>query len=414
MSLSPAARARHLCLLPAVALLGFAAAAAAEPTPGREAALEATPYGREYFVPRGGLSNCAAKFARDKTGRVAFLGGSITSGGTWRLKVCADLRRRFPDTAFDFVNAGIPSFGSTPGAFRFEHDVLKNGPVDLLFEEAAVNDSTNGQTEREALRGMEGIVRHARLANPSMDIVLLHFADPDKISQITRGETPAVIASHERVAEHYAVPSINLAHEVADRIRAGQFTWNHDFLDVHPSEFGNEVYARGVARLFDAAWRGEPAAPAGPYPLPAPLDEHSYFRGRYVPIESAAVASGWERVAAWKPTLKVETREGFVNVPMLVAEKPGAELKLKFEGTAIGLLVAAGPDTGAVEFSIDAGTPEVRDLFTGWSTVMYLPWAHVLAADLAPGPHELTLRIASTSNARSTGHAAHIAYFLAN
>ena len=51
-------------------------------------------------------------------GRVVFLGGSITFMSGWRDMVCAELERRFPETKFDFINAGIPSTGSTPGAYR--------------------------------------------------------------------------------------------------------------------------------------------------------------------------------------------------------------------------------------------------------------------------------------------------------
>jgi len=36
------------------------------------------PKGREYFELRDGLANCRMKFEREKTGRIAFLGGSIT------------------------------------------------------------------------------------------------------------------------------------------------------------------------------------------------------------------------------------------------------------------------------------------------------------------------------------------------
>lgn len=148
----------------------------------------ATPYGYDYFTLRGGLNNCREKFEREKTGRVAFLGGSITASVKgWRDHVCDDLKRRFPETKFDFINAGISSLGSTPGAFRFQRDVLGHGPVDLLFEEAAVNDDTNGFSSVEQVRGMEGIVRQARLTNPEIDLVLLHFVDPGKIDQINRG-----------------------------------------------------------------------------------------------------------------------------------------------------------------------------------------------------------------------------------
>lgn len=31
-----------------------------------------------------------------------------------------DLKQRFPETEFMFIDAGIPSTGSTPHAFRFE------------------------------------------------------------------------------------------------------------------------------------------------------------------------------------------------------------------------------------------------------------------------------------------------------
>lgn len=240
----------------------------------------ATPYGYDYCVLRGGLNNCRIRFQRERKGRVAFLGGSITWGGKWREMVGAELRRRFPATEFDFINAGISSLGSTPGAFRFARDVLARGPVDLLFAEAAVNDETNGQTPQEALRGMEGIVRQARLANPAVDIVLLHFVDPQKMAVIRQGKSPPVIVSHEKVAAYYEVPSIDLAQEVTERIHAGEFTWEKDFRDLHPSPFGHGIYFHSIKRLFDMAWKAplRADAPVQAYPLPEkPLDPKSYL-----------------------------------------------------------------------------------------------------------------------------------------
>lgn len=88
---------------------------------------------RNYHTYRNKLHNSRIVFGREKRGRVAFLGGSITYNGDWRDSICAYLQKRFPNTQFDFVAAGIPSMGSTPGAFRFERDVLAKGKVDLLF-----------------------------------------------------------------------------------------------------------------------------------------------------------------------------------------------------------------------------------------------------------------------------------------
>jgi len=375
-----------------------------------------TPYGYDYFKMRDGLVNCRLKFEKEKKARVVYMGGSITAGGGWRDLVSEELKKRFPGTEFDFINAGIGSMGSTPHSFRFSRDVLNNGPVDLLFIEAAVNDEVNGQTPVEMLRGMEGVVRQARLADPMMDIIMLHFVDPAKIKVINSGKVPEVIQQHEKVADHYGVPSIDLAKEVAERIRAGEFTWAKDFKDLHPSLFGHQLYARSVSRLFDAAWL---------QPLPAasksaslklsekPLDEKSYFHGRLVDLKEAVPGEGWVIVPNWKPAAG-GTRPGFVNVPSLVSEKPGSAFKFKFNGTAVGIFVAAGPDAGTVEYSIDGGAFVSRNLFTQWSFGLHLPWAHVLRAELAPGPHELVLKVAAKSDPRSKGTAVRIMHLLAN
>jgi sialidase-1 len=383
----------------------------------------ATPYGYDYFLLKDGLKNCRLKFEKEKTGRVAFLGGSITASTPgWRDQVCEELKRRFPETKFDFINAGIPSLGSTPGAFRYQRDVLSHGPVDLLFEEAAVNDDTNGFSNVEQVRGMEGIVRQARLTNPSIDIVLLHFADPGKIDQINRGEIPAVIGNHEKVADHYGLPTVTLAREVAERIHAGEFTWAKDFRDLHPSPFGHDLYAKSIHRLFDAAWKdsGAAVAEASLPPLPSPLDSHSYFHGRLispkdaVENKSVTMEKGWVLLQEWVPSDNAGTRPGFVKVPALVAEEAGAILKFKFNGTGVGLFVASGPDTGAVEFRIDNGEWHNQELFTLWSPQLHLPWAKMLASELPSADHIVEIRAGKSADPKSKGHAIRVIHFLVN
>jgi lysophospholipase L1-like esterase len=358
---------------------------------------------REWYRLRGGLPNAVRRFQAGGPARVAFLGGSITEMKGWRDLVCDNLSRRYPKAQFDFINAGISSTGSTPGAFRLVRDVFGRGPVDLLFEEAAVNDSTNGYSAREQVRGMEGIVRHARLIQPEIDVVLLHFADPDKLASYRSGNVPEVIASHEKVAERYAVPSIDLAKEVADRIAAGEFTWEKDFKDLHPAPFGMELYARSIERLFDAA-----SGDAGRRELPEPLDQKSYFRGRLVDIGEAVREDGWRIEPDWTPRDGAATRKRFVHVPVLVTEKAGATCRWTFDGTAAGIFVVAGPDASVVEYSIDGSAWRKRDLFTQWSDKLHIPWAHVLDGDLDAGRHELRMRLSGE------GKALRIVSFLGN
>lgn len=70
---------------------------------------------------------------------------------------------------------------------------------------------------------MEGIIRHARTVSPEMDIVMLHFIYDPFIPLLDKGIQPQVIMNHESVANHYYVSSINLAEEVAQRMRDGEF-----------------------------------------------------------------------------------------------------------------------------------------------------------------------------------------------
>lgn len=390
-------------------------------TPGMESAKrmpETTPFGYDYFKLRSGLKNSRITFERTGHGRVAFLGGSITRmDNGWRDMVAQELQKRFPNTKFDFIDAGIPSTGSVPGSFRMQRDVFSHGPVDLLFEEAAVNDSTNRGGQPQAwLRGMEGIIRQARLTNPNIDIIMLDFVDPDKIKTFRSGKTPEVIKVHEKIAAYYKIPSINLAQEVAERIYAGEFTWKDDFRCLHPAPFGHRLYRDSIARLFDAAW-AKPLTNRNtirPYPLPAkPLDPESYFHGRMVIPTAITPAAGWKIDPKWKPS-KGGTRPGFVNVPALISETPGAEQTIKFNGKAIGIFVAAGYDAGILEYRIDNGDWQTRDLFTPWSRGLHIPWANILADGLTPADHTLTIRISDKKNAASQGHACRIINILVN
>ena len=255
------------------------------------------------------------------------------------------------------------------------------------------------------------------MLNPRIDIVLMYFVDPEKMKVYNEGSVPAVIRNHEKVAGHYQLPSLNLAIEVNDRINAKQFDWPNDFRNLHPSPFGQNVYFRSMKHLLDAAWAEplpEKVEPA-PCAMPAePLDRFSYYRGRYVGIDNAELAEGFVRDATWKPKDGVGVRKGFVDVPVLKADRPGAVLKLKFTGPAVGVFVTCGPDVGIIEYSVDNSSFRQVDQFTRWSANLHLPWAYVLDAELNSGVHELTLRTTDRRNPNSRGYACRIVHFLAN
>jgi hypothetical protein len=67
---------------------------------------------------------------------------------------------------------------------------FKKGKVDLLFEEAAVNDVSIGRNGRPIGSWHGRHCRRARQANPDMDIVMMHFACTDKLEDYENGKTP--------------------------------------------------------------------------------------------------------------------------------------------------------------------------------------------------------------------------------
>lgn len=371
---------------------------------------------KQYLNERGTLKNSFIRFEKERKGRVAFLGGSITEMHGWKDMTKEYLRQRFPFTEFEFIDAGISSTGTTPHAYRLEQDVLRHGDIDLLFVEAAVNDYTNHFGAVDQVRGMEGIVRHALLANPTTDIVMLHFIHTLFLEMYPQGRTPDVILNHERVANYYLIPSVHLAHEISDRIAAGEFDWEQ-FGGIHPAERGHKIYAASLAHLLDKMWSRVSASDvvevhAIPEP---PLDANSYYKASFADIRQAKLSKGWEYVASWKPDNEARTRTGFVDVPMLYSNTVNSTFSFLFKGRAVGLFCACGPFAGILEYSVDNAPYKKLDTYTEWSGNLYLPWAYVLEAELDPErEHKLTVRISREKNEKSQGHECVIRNILVN
>ncbi len=373
----------------------------------------------DYFVLRGSLDNCRIKFETTRKGRVAFMGGSITVMKGWRNIIKEYLIKKFPDTVFEFVDAGISSTGSVPGAFRLTRDVFGKGAVDLLFEEAAVNDLHNGRSASEMVRGMEGIVRQTRRKNPNLDIVVMHFVDPNHMNDYRNKLVPQVIMQHESVASHYDVPTIHLAKEVTERINAGQFDWKNDFKNLHPSPYGHRLYASTIRRMLTAAW-AKPLIKnkvAVAHRMPEKRLDKFCFDGAKIERLQNARLDGFELIKKCDPRAEGiggGVRGGFYDVPMLVGKDLNDKCSFSFLGRAVGVCVAAGPDAGQIEYSIDGGPWKSQELFTKWSGRLHIPWFYVLESELSQQQHTIRIRVAAAKHSRSKGNAVRIVNLLVN
>jgi hypothetical protein len=148
--------------------------------------------------------------------------------------------------------------------------------------------------------------------------------------------------------------------------------------------------------------------------MPSALDKANYGSGKLVNPTGEEVSGAWKKMERWDAAPGAGTRAGFVGIPALVSEVPGEVATFKFNGNAVGVFVAAGPDAGQLQFRVDGGEWQTRDLFTQWSSGLHLPWAVVLAAGLPEAAHSLELRVDEARNSASNGTAVRVLYFLVN
>ena len=363
---------------------------------------------------RGSYSNSYNQFNINKTGRVAFMGGSITQMDGYRPMVSNYLKAKFIETKFEFINAGISSTCSTTGAFRLKEHVLDKGKVDLFFVEFAVNDDQDAaHAKRECVRGMEGIIRHARTAQPEMDIVVTYFVNPRMLDQLREGKVPMPIAAHEEVLKHYNVSSIFLAQEVADQISAGKLTWAK-FGGTHPKPAGNAIASEMIQKLLTKAWKVNSPNAKSDHKIPEPLiDQRSYYRGDFLSPKSGSNESWSWSVPEWKK-IPGSFRNTFAGMKLLCCETPGRETVVKFNGSALGAYVLAGPDAGVIEVSMDGGAWKSHDLYHRYSRGLHYPRTVMFATDLKSSDHTARIRMSKKSNKASKGSSARILNFTVN
>lgn len=361
-----------------------------------------------------GVPNFLAKIKSEKKAHVAFFGGSITQNKTGHTKRIPDwLQAKWPEVAFTFTNAGLGSTCSVTGAFRAERDVFAKGPIDLLIVEFAVNDDQDARHDRQtAIRGLEGILRQYFKANPAGEVISVQFVNPGILAKHEAGEEAVSVAAHKAVARHYGIASVDIGLALAREILAGKKTWERDYGETHPNPAGYQFASDLITSVIAASSVAETLSPV---PVPEPLDPGCYDGAVTVDPQALSWLGGWKFGPVSKELIPLGSIRGDYTVfNALRSDEAGDYLYHTFAGTALTAFVLAGPDSGALEVSVDGSDWRRVELFHSFSKGLNYPRTVILADDLPGSYHTAAIRTAAERPEGSEGNSATILFFGVN
>ncbi|MCA1595894.1 MAG: SGNH/GDSL hydrolase family protein [Chloroflexi bacterium] len=361
------------------------------------------------WAPRDGLGNVFEKLKAGKDVSIAYFGGSITAQEGWRPKTLQWFRTTYPHSKITEINAAIGGTGSDLGVFRFRQDVLSRKP-DLVFVEFAVNDS--GQAPEAIWRSMEGIVRQAWKSDPHLDLCYVYTYVNGFSNDLDRGLCPRSASADEMLAEHYGIPSINVALRTAELIHQGKMivTPEKDAEGhvrptppgvilfstdgVHPLDAGHVIYTEVItSALRQAADASRPVR----HSLRRPFVRDNWQDARLAPLDPSMLSPGWRLLDP-----NVGLAAGFHDrMPEIwEAARPGAAIHLRFRGTAVGVYDIMGPDAGQALCSVDGQAPALHSRFDVFSAYHRLS-SFMIAQDLRGKVHSVTIEVSPVQPDRS-------------
>ncbi len=364
-------------------------------------AAEFKPVGAELLKERKGLGNVFAKLKAGKEVRIGYFGGSITAADGWRVKTLKWFKDTYPQAKVSEINGAIGGTGSDFGVYRYGQHLLAFKP-DLVFVEFAVNDG--GAEPIRIWRAMEGIVRQTWKLNPETDICFVYTFRTGYEKEYEQGLCNQAASAAELLADHYGIPSINVALKTVQLAKdgkliyvpkkddagkdlpapAGAILFSND--GVHPLDAAHAMYADVIA---DGMKKLEASSKPGSHDLPPPFVADNWESAKMMPVEQSMLSAGWKKLDA---TQGMGLNFSKFMPEIWEATQPGEKINITFKGTALKLYDLMGPDGGIVQTTIDGKPGPKAQLFDSYCSYHRAAWISV-ADGLPDGEHTVTVEV---------------------
>lgn len=351
----------------------------------------------ELVKVRGGIGNALLRLKEGQPLKVAYFGGSITAASGWRVQTLEWLRKEFPQSRFDEINAAIGGTGSDLGAFRVGWDVLRHKP-DLLFVEFAVNDG--GAQPEQIWRAMEGIVRQAWTDNSRTDICFVYTFRTGYEQDLGNGNCPRAASAMELLADHYEIPSINVALKVVELQKAGKLIYQSEqptdadvirFSQdgVHPLTEGHQVYTDVITSAIRQMADSKPVDHS-PKLVKSFVEDH-WQAARMIPVNASMLSGEWKQLS---PDVGLGKVFGERMGTLWEASKPGSRLTFDVRGSIVRVYDLLAPDGGQVTITVDnKARPKPVPRFDSYCTYPRIATLNVAEGLTADEEHSVVIEI---------------------
>lgn len=308
------------------------------------------------------IAKVMKKAAQGEKVTVAVIGGSITQGtissgssdsSVEKTRCYADIffswwEETFPQTEFEFINAGIGATDSYLGVHRIKEDVLDKNP-DIVLVEFAVNDGSSVFYKKTYDNLVRTIVKNEN--EPA--ILLLFMAQ-------TNGSGAQY--NQSSVGFSYSMPMLGYGNVINEMMESGKYSEKELSGDVvHPSALGHAITGEIIWKYLNSIYENmEEYDEPEPFEMPA-VTKECYANARILDSKK----------------IKPESSSGFEEKEVFYAfpndwscEESGGEIRFTASFANLGVLYYRQIDGngGQYEVYVDGNMEAVldADFKNGW------------------------------------------------
>lgn len=282
------------------------------------------------WVNRGNLYRMKELMKRAEEGdrmTMTFLGGSITQGSVssqytncYAYLVYEWFVKKFPKTAFTYINAGVGGTTSQFGVARADEDILLYRPDFTIIEFSVNDDNTDFFQET-----YEGLIRKIYGSKYEPAVLLVH--NMFYHTGISAEE------KHREIGSYYALPSVSMKTSIYPQVVAGAVPVREITPDdLHPNTAGHELLAEVIIDFLEKVYEQRNESEEKADMPEKPLTVNAYERvKRYQNYNSSPICKGFKADLTLKKYVNDMFRDGFT------AGEKGASICFEVEGTEIAV-----------------------------------------------------------------------------